>query len=45
MLLLFVANYVKKNCIYRPPGHPANFFEDFQDLLENVAINYSELYW
>ena len=29
-------------CIYRPPGHPANFFEDFQDLLENVAINYSE---
>ena len=31
-------------CIYRPPGHPANFFEDFQDLLENVAINYSELY-
>ena len=20
-------------CIYRPPGHPANFFEDFQDLL------------
>ena len=31
-------------CIYRPPGHPANFFEDFQVLLENVVINYSELY-
>ena len=24
-------------CIYRPPGHPANFFEEFQDILENVA--------
>ena len=24
-------------CIYRPPGDPANFFEEFQDLLENVA--------
>ncbi|KAK2171930.1 hypothetical protein NP493_1011g01051 [Ridgeia piscesae] len=23
--------------IYRPPGHPANFFEEFRDLLENVA--------
>ena len=29
-------------CIYRPPGHPANFFEEFQDLLENVAPIYSE---
>ena len=31
-------------CIYRPPGHPANFFEQFQDLLENVVTIHSEFY-
>ena len=31
-------------CIYRPPGHPANFFEEFQDLLENVATMHTEFY-
>jgi len=31
-------------CIYRPPGHPANFFEEFQDLLENLATMHSEFY-
>ncbi len=31
-------------CNYRPPGHPAHFFEEFQDLLENLATIYSELY-
>ena len=24
-------------CFYHPPCHLANFFEEFQDLLENVA--------
>ncbi|KAK2161784.1 hypothetical protein NP493_1560g00027 [Ridgeia piscesae] len=31
-------------CIYRPPGHPANFFEQFQDLLENVVTIHSDFY-
>ena len=31
-------------CIYRPPGHPANFFEEFQDLLGNVATMHTEFY-
>ena len=31
-------------CIYRPPGHPANFFEEFQDLLENIATMHTEFY-
>ncbi|KAK2174584.1 hypothetical protein NP493_793g01001 [Ridgeia piscesae] len=31
-------------CIYRPPGHPANFFEQFQDLLENVITIHSDFY-
>ena len=31
-------------CIYWPPGHPANFFEEFQDLLENVATMHTEFY-
>ena len=31
-------------CIYRPPGHPAKFFEEFQDLLENVATMHTEFY-
>ena len=31
-------------CIYRPPGHPADFFEEFQDLLENLATIHSEFY-
>ena len=31
-------------CIYRPPGHPANFFEQFQDLLENVVTIHSDCY-
>ena len=29
-------------CIYSPTGHPANFFEEFQDLLENLATMHSE---
>jgi len=33
-VLLWVLNFFI--CIYRPPGQPANFFEEFQDLLENV---------
>ena len=37
----FCAHFV---CIYRPPGHPANFFEDFQDMLENLAVIHSEFY-
>ena len=35
------ANFV---CIYHPPGHLANVFDDFQNLLENLATNHSELY-
>ena len=31
-------------CIYRPPGHPANFFEEFKDLLGNVATMQTEFY-
>ena len=31
-------------CLYRPPGQPANFFEEFQDLLENLATLHSEFY-
>ena len=31
-------------CIYRPPGHPANLFEEFQDLLKNVATMQPEFY-
>ena len=31
-------------CIYRPPGHPANFFEQFQDLLENVVTIHPYFY-
>ena len=31
-------------CIYRPPGHPANFFDEFQDLFENVAAMHTECY-
>ena len=29
-------------CVYRHPGHPANFFEQFQDLLENVVTIHSD---
>ena len=31
-------------CICDPPGHPANFFEEDQDLLENLATVHSEFY-
>ena len=31
-------------CIYRPHGYPANFFEEFQDLLENVATMHTAFY-
>ena len=31
-------------CIYRHPRHPANFYEHFQDLFENLATSHSELY-
>ena len=31
-------------CIYRPPGHQANFFEEFQDLLEHLAPIHSEFF-
>ena len=37
----FSGNFI---CIYRPPGHPANFFEQFQDLLENVVTIHSDFY-
>ena len=30
--------------IYRPPGHPANFLEQLQDLLENVVTIHSDFY-
>ena len=32
------------DCIYHPPEQPANFFEELQDLLENVATMHSELF-
>ena len=31
-------------CLYRPPGQPINFFEECQDLLENLATLHSEIY-
>ena len=31
-------------CIYRPPGHPANFFEQFQHLLENIVTIHPDFY-
>ena len=37
----FLAYFV---CLYQPPGHPANFFEEFKDLLENLATLHSEFY-
>ena len=30
--------------MYRPPGHPASFFEEFQDLLGNLASIHSECF-
>ena len=32
-------------CLYRPPGQAANFFEEFQDLLENLATLHSEYFF
>ena len=31
-------------CLYRPLGQAANFFEEFQDLLENFATLHSECF-
>ena len=31
-------------CIYRPPGHPANFFKEFQDLLNNLVTIHSQFF-
>ena len=31
-------------CLYRRPGRPVNLFEEFQDLLEDLATLHSELY-
>ena len=31
-------------CLHRPPGQPANFFGEFNDLLENFSTLHSEFY-
>ena len=31
-------------CLYQPLGQPANFFEEFQELFENLATLHSEFY-
>ena len=31
-------------CMYQLPGQPASFFEEFQDLLENLATLHSQFY-
>ena len=31
-------------CLYRPPRQPTNFFEEFQDLLEQLATLHSDFY-